>query len=69
MKSLLTIGLRALTFDRFDLPPIAKHQRRWDGFDEMTLAPYARGMTTRDTQSFLRKKYGIDVLPEFISSV
>jgi hypothetical protein len=27
---------------------IAKHQRRWDGFDETILALYARGMTTRD---------------------
>jgi transposase-like protein len=30
---------------------------------------YARGMTTRDIQSFLCEKYDIDVSPEFISSV
>jgi transposase-like protein len=53
----------------FDPQLIAKHQRRWDGFDETILALYARGMTTRDIQSFLREKYDIDVSPEFISSV
>ena len=53
----------------FEPQLIAKHQRRWDGFDETILALYARGMTTRDIQSFLREKYDIDVSPEFISSV
>lgn len=48
---------------------IRKHQRRWDGFDDTILALYARGMTTRDIQSFLRERYEIDVSPEFISSV
>lgn len=48
---------------------IAKHQRRWDGFDETILALYARGMTTRDIQSFLRQKYDVEVSPEFVSSV
>jgi transposase-like protein len=53
----------------FEPQLIAKHQRRWDGFDETILALYARGMTTRDVQSFLREKYDVEVSPEFISSV
>jgi transposase-like protein len=53
----------------FEPQLIAKHQRRWDGFDETILALYARGMTIRDIQSFLREKYDIDVSPWFISSV
>jgi transposase-like protein len=53
----------------FEPQLIAKHQRRWDGFDETILALYARGMTTRDVQSFLCEKYDIEVSPEFISSV
>lgn len=53
----------------FEPQLIAKHQRRWDGFDETILALYARGMTTRDIKSFLREKYDFDVSPEFISSV
>lgn len=53
----------------FEPQLIAKHQRRWDGFDETILALYARGMTTRDIQSFLKEKYDVDVSPEFVSSV
>jgi transposase-like protein len=53
----------------FEPQLIAKHQRRWDGFDETILALYARGMSTRDVQSFLREKYDVEVSPEFISSV
>src|SRR5262249_7265717 len=53
----------------FEARLLGKHQRRWDGFDETILALYARGMTTRDVQSFLREKYDIEVSPEFISSV
>lgn len=53
----------------FEPQLIGKHERRWDGFDDTILALYARGMSTRDIQSFLREKYEIDVSPEFISSV
>lgn len=53
----------------FDPKLIAKHQKRWDGFDETILALYARGMSTRDIQSFLQEKYDLPVSPEFISSV
>ena len=53
----------------FEPQLIGRHQRRWDGFDETILALYARGMTTRDIQSFLRQKYEIEVSPDFVSSV
>jgi len=53
----------------FEPQLIAKHQRRWDGFDETILALYARGMTTPDVQSFLSEKSDIEASPEFISSV
>jgi len=48
---------------------IAKHQTRWEGFDETILALYARGMSTRDIQGFLQEKYDVPVSPELISSV
>ncbi len=54
---------------QFEPQLIAKHQRRWDGFDETILALYAHGMSTRDVQSFLRQKYDIEISPEFVSSV
>lgn len=48
---------------------IAKGQRRFDGFDERIVAMYARGMTVREIQAFLHEQYGVDVGPDFISSV
>ena len=48
---------------------IPKHERRFTGFDETIIALYARGMTMREIQGFLRETYGTDVSAEFISSV
>lgn len=48
---------------------IAKHERRFTGFDEHIIAMYARGMTMREIQGFLLESYGTEVSAEFISSV
>ena len=48
---------------------IPKHERRFTGFDDKIVAMYARGMTVREVQGFLADQYGVDVSPEFISSV
>ena len=48
---------------------IAKHERRFTGFDQNIIAMYARGMTMREIQGFLLESYGTDVSAEFISSV
>lgn len=48
---------------------IPKHERRFTGFDDKIVALYARGMTVREIQGFLREQYGTEVSPEFISSV
>ena len=48
---------------------IAKHERRFTGFDDKVVAMYARGMTMREIQGFLLESYGVEVSPEFISSV
>jgi putative transposase len=48
---------------------IPKHLRRLTGFDEMVLALYARGMTTREIQGQLLEIYGTDVSPQLISEV
>lgn len=48
---------------------IAKHERRFTGFDEYIIAMYARGMTMREIQGFLLESYGTEVSAEFISSV
>lgn len=48
---------------------IAKHERRFTGFDDKIVAMYARGMTVREIQGFLLEQYGTEVSPDFISSV
>ena len=48
---------------------IPKHERRFTGFDDKIIAMYARGMTVREIQGFLAEQYGMEVSPEFISTV
>ena len=48
---------------------IAKHERRFTGFDDKIVALYARGMTVREIQAFLAEQYATEVSPELISSV
>ena len=48
---------------------IAKHERRFTGFDDKVVAMYARGMTVREIQAFVAEHYGCEVSAEFISSV
>jgi transposase-like protein len=48
---------------------IAKHERRFTGFDDKIIAMYARGMTMREIQGFLEEQYGVEVSPELISTV
>jgi putative transposase len=48
---------------------IKKHQRRFDGFDDMILSLYARGVSTRDIRSHIQELYGIDVSADLVSSV
>lgn len=53
----------------FEPQLIRKGQRRFDGFDQKILAMYARGMTVREIQGFLKDQYGTDVSPDLISDV
>ena len=48
---------------------IAKHERRFTGFDDRILALYARGMTVREIQGFLAEMYAVEVSPDLISTV
>ena len=53
----------------FDPQLIAKHQRRFPGFDDKIVSMHARGMSTREIVGHLRELYGIDVSPDLISAV
>lgn len=48
---------------------IPKHSRRFTGFDDKILALYARGMTVREIQAYLREMYVTEVSAELISEV
>jgi putative transposase len=53
----------------FEPQLIPKHERRFTGFDDKIVALYARGLTVREIQAFLKEMYTIDVSPDLISTV
>jgi putative transposase len=53
----------------FEPVMIKKHQRRFDGFDDLILSLYAKGVSTRDIRSHIEELYGIEVSPDLVSSV
>lgn len=65
----LTLDIPRDRHGNFDPLLIPKHERRFTGFDEKIIAMYARGMTVREVQGYLLEMYGVEVSPEFISSV
>jgi putative transposase len=48
---------------------IGKHERRFTGFDDKVIALYARRLTVREIQAFLKDMYAVDVSPDLISAV
>lgn len=48
---------------------VAKHQRRFTGFDDKIIAMYGRGMSVRDIQAHLAEIYGVEVGHDLISRV
>lgn len=53
----------------FEPQLIGKHERRFTGFDDKVIALYARGLTVREIQAFLKETYAVDVSPDLISTV
>jgi putative transposase len=53
----------------FEPQIIPKHERRFTGFDDKVIALYARGLTVREIQAFLKEMYAVDVSPDLISAV
>src|SRR5688500_10999096 len=65
----LTIDVPRDRDGTFEPRLIAKHERRFTGFDDKILALYARGMTVREIQGFLAEMYEVEVSPDLISTV
>jgi transposase-like protein len=53
----------------FEPQLIGKHERRFTGFDDKVIALYARGLTVREIQAFLKEMYAVEVSPDLISTV
>lgn len=48
---------------------IPKHDRRFDGFDDVIMSLYSRGLTVRDIQAHLHELYNVEVSHSLISTV
>lgn len=53
----------------FEPQIVPKHSRRVEGFNEMILSLYAKGLTTGEIQAHLAEIYGADVSRDLISKV
>jgi putative transposase len=53
----------------FEPQLVKKHQTHWQGFDDMVISLYARGMSVREIQGHLKDLYHTDVSPALISAV
>ena len=53
----------------FEPQIVKKHQRRFDGFDDLILSLYSRGLSTREIKAHIEEIYGVEVSPDLISSV
>lgn len=53
----------------FEPQLVEKHQTHWQGFDDMIISLYARGMSVREIQGHLKELYHTDVSPALISAV
>lgn len=65
----LTIDVRRDRDSSCEPRLVAKHERRFTGFDDKIIALYARGLTVREIQAFLAEMYATEVSPDFISTV
>lgn len=48
---------------------VKKRQRHLDGFEDLILSMYSKGMTTRDIQNHVKEIYNYDISPETVSRI
>lgn len=53
----------------FEPQIIKKHQRRFDGFDDLIISLYSRGLSSREIQAHIQEIYGVEISPELVSNV
>lgn len=47
---------------------VPKHQRHFDGFDDIIVSLYSRGLSTREIQEHIREMYQVEISPTFVSN-
>lgn len=65
----LTVAVPRDRSGEFEPQIIKKHQRRFDGFDDLIISLYSRGLSTREIQAHIEEIYGVEVSPELVSNV
>lgn len=53
----------------FEPTIIPKHQKRFDGFDDLILSLYTRGLSNREIQEHIQEIYSVEVAPSLITTV
>ena len=65
----LTVAIPRDRSGSFEPQLVEKHQTHWQGFDDMVISLYARGMSVREIQGHLKELYHTEVSPALISAV
>ena len=67
--STVTIDVPRDRIGEYDPLLIPKHQRHFDGFDDVIVSLYSHGLSTRDIAEHLKHLYNVEVSPTLISNV
>ena len=65
----LTVDIPRDRHSTFDPVVVPKHCRSFGKIDEQIITMYSRGMSTRDIRAFVENLYGVDISPDYVSSV
>ena len=53
----------------FEPVVVPKHSRSFGKMDEQIITMYAKGMSTRDIEAFIKNLYGVSISPDYVSTV
>jgi len=65
----LTVAIPRDRGGSFEPQLVEKHQTHWQGFDDIIISLYARGMSVREIQGHLKELYHTEISPTLISAV
>ena len=65
----LTVDVSRDRNSSFDPVVAPKHCRSFGKIDEQIITMYSRGMSARDIQAFVENLYGVNISPDYVSTV